>query len=159
MPVAFERLKENYASQSHRLHFLNCAVSNRSGNLELYEVDEEELQKSEFPSWVRQVASVSEAHVKKHFPSAKTRKRTVPAMRISDVVRICNLSKIDLLVMDVEGHERNIIEDVEFDLLGVRAILFEHKHMTAKDEDAVFDYLKSFGFTLRRFEDDAVAYR
>ena len=118
LPSAFERLRENYASEFGRLHFLNCAVSNRTGTLDMFEVDEGEIRKSEFPYWVQQVASTSEAHVKKHFPNAKIQKRTVQAMRISDVTRICNLSKIDFLAMDVEGHEQTIIEDVNFNLLG-----------------------------------------
>jgi hypothetical protein len=78
MPAAFERLKANYANQSDRLHFLNCAVSNRSGNLDMYEVGDEELEQSQFPFWVRQIASASEAQVKKHFPGTKIQTELSP---------------------------------------------------------------------------------
>ena len=78
MPAAGERLKANYANQSDRLHFLNCAVSNRSGNLDMYEVGDEELEQSQFPFWVRQIASASEAQVKKHFPGTKIQSELSP---------------------------------------------------------------------------------
>jgi FkbM family methyltransferase len=159
MPAAFRRLRENYAGQFDRLQFLNCAVSNRSGSLDMYEVDDAEVGKFEFPSWTRQVASMSRDHVKKHFPTAALQARTVSVTRMSDVTRSCNLSRVDLLVMDVEGHERTIIEDVDYNLLRIKVILYEHRHMSENEEQVVSDYLKSFGFNFRRFPADTIAYR
>lgn len=33
-------------------------------------------------------------------------------MRVSEGARACNFTRVDLLVMDVEGYERRIIDDI-----------------------------------------------
>ena len=157
-PRAFQQLQGNYASASHRLQFLNCAVSDFSGCIDMYELEESEIEKLKLPAWSREVASTDESHVVRHFPSARRSKRSVPAMRVSEILDEYDLPKVDLIVMDVEGHERRIIEDIDFANLGVHALVFEHKHMTEIDHEAVIEHLKSFGFTLRRYGRDTVAY-
>src|SRR5262249_5655181 len=125
---AFQRLQRNYASASHRVHFLNCAVSDFSGCIDMYEFDESEIEKLRLPAWSRELASADESHLVRHFPSARRSKRRVPTMRVSEILDGYGFTMVDLIVMDVEGHERRIIEDIDFASLGVHAVVFEHKH-------------------------------
>lgn len=158
-PAAFARLRANYSEIASRLHLFNCAVSDTSAGLEMCEIEEREIERLGLPAWSREVASISEEHVKKHFPGVRTSKRAVMSMRISEIAAACGFDTVDLLVMDVEGHERKILEDVDFDALRVRAVVFEHKHMTEHEYRTVSDRLGSFNFALRRYGRDTVAYR
>jgi FkbM family methyltransferase len=155
----FERLRRNYANCLERLHFFNCAVSNARGNITLYGIDDDEIARLDLPPWSREIASVSEAHVVRHFPGVRVTRRCVPCLRIADVVEACRFSKVDLMVLDVEGHERQIIEDIDFVGLGVKALVFEHKHMPQSDQEWVIMRLKMLGFSVRRYGRDALAYR
>jgi FkbM family methyltransferase len=159
MATAFVQLKTNYAQVTQRLKFFNCAISDRVGTTEMYEINESEIERLRLPHWSREIASVSESHIKMHFPNAHVSKHTVPVTRISNVVKACGYKRVDLVVIDVEGHERQIIDDIDFISLGVRVLLFEHKHMTITDEEAVLNRLKSFDFMTRKYGRDTVAYR
>ena len=61
----------------------------------------------------------------------------MPAMKVSEILKNYGLATVDVVVMDVEGHERRIIEDIDFANLSGRALLFEHKHMIATDHRVV----------------------
>jgi FkbM family methyltransferase len=159
IPNSFARLRENYAIAPGPLHFLNCAVSDQSGTITMYYIDEDEIARLGLPNWSREVASVDESHIGKHFPHARVSARVVPAMKIAEIAQICDFAKVDLIVMDVEGHERRIIESLDFSTLCVRAVLFEHKHMIESEYETVRGRLAPFGFTLKRYGRDAVAYR
>jgi len=156
---AFERLRDNYADLSRTLRFFNCAISDVRGRLEMYEIDEDEICRLNLPHWAREIASLSEVHLKKHFPNARTLKRSVPVMRICDVVDESTYTRVDLIVQAVEGHEHRILGDIELDALGVRALVFEHKHMAKENYQAVLDRMKGYGFTIRSYGRDTVAYR
>jgi len=158
-PAAFARLRENYSGILSQLHLFNCAVSDSSAGLEMCEIEEREIERLGLPAWSREVASASEEHVKKHFPGVRTSKRAVLSMRISEVAEACGFEGVELIVMDVEGHERRILDDVDFDSLGVEVVVFEHKHMTEPEYRAVSDRLASLGFALRRYGRDTVAHR
>jgi FkbM family methyltransferase len=159
MVNVFAQLKNNYAAVNGRLNFFNCAVSDRHGTIEMYQISESEIERLHLPPWSREVASVSASHIKKHFPTVHLSRHTVPTMRICDIAKACGFTKVDLLILDVEGHERRIIDDIEFASLGVRAVMFEHKHMTTRDEEAVLDHFRAFGFMIKRYGRDTVAYR
>lgn len=156
---AFAHLRNNYASVAERLTFFNCAVSDRLGTIPMYEIGESEIARLHLPAWSREIASCNASHIRKHFPSALLSSHSVPTMRICDIAQACGFEHVDLLVMDVEGHERRIIDDIEFGSLGVRAMIFEHKHLTEEDEKAVLDRLRGFGFMIKRYGRDTVAYR
>jgi hypothetical protein len=80
-------------------------------------------------------------------------------MSVSDIARNCNFGRVDVIVIDVEGHERRIIDDIDFAGLGVPVLLFEHKHVTAVDDSAVVEHLEAHGFKLRRYGRDSLAER
>jgi FkbM family methyltransferase len=159
MPGSFAQLRDNYGVAPGPLHFLNCAVSDQSGTITMYFIGEDEIARLGLPNWSREVASVIESHIEKHFPNARISARAVPAMKISEIAQTCDFTKVDLIVMDVEGHERRIIDSLDFTALGVRAAVFEHKHMIESEYDAVRGRLASFGFRLKRYGRDTVAYR
>jgi hypothetical protein len=61
--------------------------------------------------------------------------------------------------MDVEGHERPILESTNWREHGIRACVFEHKHMRAEEIAAIESILGEQGFALKYYGRDAVAFR
>ena len=125
----------------------------------MYAIEEGEIARLKLPSWAREISSFSEAHVTSHFPNVRTVKRDVPVMTLHDVVEECKFTRVDLIVMDVEGHEYPILDDVDFEALRVRALMFEHKHMVKPEYEATLDKLKAHHFRIRSYGRDTVAYR
>ena len=156
---AFAQLRQNYADVTCDLKFFNCAISTERGHLEMYEIEESEIARLKLPSWAREISSFSEAHVTRHFPNVRTSKRVVPVMTLRDVVVDCKFTRVDLIVMDVEGHEFPILDDVDFETLRVRALVFEHKHMVENEYEAALAKLKAHHFRIRSYGRDTVAYR
>jgi FkbM family methyltransferase len=156
---AFARLRKNYLDVRNELYFVNCAVSDTNGEITFYEIPEPEIDRLRLPDWSREIASAREGHIEKHFDAVRVVKRLVPAMRFGDVAHLHGFYRVDLIVIDVEGYERQIIDDIDLDGLGVRTLIYEHKHMDATDRSAVAERLKSFGFSLRDYGRDTVAHR
>ncbi|HEY3797709.1 MAG TPA: FkbM family methyltransferase [Caulobacteraceae bacterium] len=156
IPRAFERLKENYAAYQHKLQFLNVAISDRTCDLSMYEVDAKGLA---LPNWAPQIASLNRSHITKHFADVDVRELTVPAIRLGEALASAGLDAVDLLVMDVEGHERQILEDFDFDAFRVRVVLFERAHLEKDDESDITQTLEAHGFRCLSFADDTIAYR
>jgi FkbM family methyltransferase len=138
MTGAFEQLRANYAFATDRLEFFNCAVSNRSGTIDMYAIPEHEIVARDLPPWSREIASVDRSHVTKHFPGAPVSRHSVPAMRLTEIAKKSGYTKVDLIVLDVEGYELDIIGDIDFDSLAVRALVFEHKHIGEQSYQALF---------------------
>ena len=57
---------------------------------------------------------------------------------------------VDVVVLDVEGHERTIIEDIDLERHRVKFIVYEHKHLSASDCAAVESKLRRYGFSLKQ---------
>ncbi len=68
-------------------------------------------------------------------------------------------SRVDAIIMDVEGHESPILENVEFDRHRARFILFEHKLMSVAEKSLVADLLGRRGFALKEYGRDTFAWR
>jgi len=158
-PHVFDRLKANYAPQASRLQFLPCAVSDTDAERPLYFVAQSEIDRLGLPAWAGEVASFNRAHVQKHFPQAMVASVDIDVRTIAQITRAAGLERVDAIVMDVEGHEQAIIQDVDWNALGVRACLFEHKHMDGATFGALMALFQSEGFHLKRYGRDAVAFR
>jgi len=158
-PNAFVRLQANYADQAGRLTFLNCAVSSERGELTLYCVPTAEIARLDLPAWVEELASADAAHIAKHAPGAAIVETRTPAITFDDAAARAGLETVDCVIMDVEGHERKIIESIDFERRAVRCLVFEHKHLSPADARAVAAILESHSFTLKRFGRDTFASR
>ena len=72
MPFLFERLRENYGSNS-RFKFENVAIAEKSGKLPFYYVRAEAaVEIPEIPEWHDQLGSFKRAHIINHLGEAIT---------------------------------------------------------------------------------------
>ena len=130
VPYYFHKLQENYAekSQNNHITYMNVAVSNCDSMLDLY-VPSLENDFSQFPPWASQLSSCVESHIPIHCPNLKTDKISVPCYRISTIMRDMNINHIEFLLVDTEGHDYDILMDLDLGVVKPAHIIFENKHM------------------------------
>ena len=158
-PDVFDRLRRNYLAQASRLQFLNAAISDRSGEKTLFRISEAERKQLGLSNWVGEVASFSAEHLRKHFPHARLVSYGVKTMTFAEVANRLSGGHVDVVVIDVEGHERTIIENIDLERHRVKFIVYEHKHLSESDRSVVEGKLRRHGFSLKGFGRDTIAFR
>lgn len=158
-PDVFDRLRRNYLAQASRLQFLNVAISDRSGEKTLFCISEAERKQLGLSDWGEEVASFNAEHLRKHFPHARLVSCSVKTMTFAEVADRLSGGHVDVVVMDVEGHERTIIENIDLERHRVKFIVYEHKHLSESDRSAVENKLRGHGFFLKGFGRDTIAFR
>jgi FkbM family methyltransferase len=156
---AFERLKENYKEEASRLMFINCAISRSSGHERLFTVPESQIRLHDLPGWSREIASFDPDHLKNHFPQVEAQVETVETMTFEEAAALASMGRVDLIVMDVEGHEQAILETIDIERFGVRFIVYEHKHLSIAGRRFLGTLLSDHGFVSKEFGRDTIAWR
>jgi FkbM family methyltransferase len=131
-PVSFlfEQLKKNYQSRfkdNHNIIFINKAVSNYIGEIEMT-IPSERNDFSNLPSWFSQIGSVDPNHALGHVKDLLVDKINVKTTTLNEIVKEYNITQIDLLQTDTEGHDYTILMDYNFEVKP-KQIMFEHMHM------------------------------
>ena len=130
VPYLFNILKNNYKSKfvdNQNIYFINKAVSNFIGEIEMTIPSE----KNEFhllPFWASQLASINPDHATGHIHQLLVEKINVKTTTLNEIVKEYNITHIDLLHTDTEGHDYTILMDYNFEIKP-NMIMFEHKHM------------------------------
>ena len=138
----FEQLKKNYetASKTSNLIFLNIAISDKDGLLELYTPSQANDFKS-LPSWADQLTSVNSNHIKVHGQCSDVMIETVtvPCITLNALCILLSITHIENLIIDTEGHDYEILMNLDFRLIKPVNIIFENSHMdgTFKTENGI----------------------
>jgi FkbM family methyltransferase len=130
VPYLFTKLQDNYSekAKNNNIIFKNIAVSNKDGFLQLY-VPSPINDWSKNPAWASQLGSVNETHIKRHLPYLLVDTINVPCYRLNTIIKDMNISSIDNLLVDTEGHDYDILMDLDLSVLKPNNITFENKHM------------------------------
>jgi len=161
VPQIFEQLRRNYSYLHGRnLTFFNVAVSNRSGTKKFWKIKDACL--GEFPLFAYQIGSFDREHILKHFPAmtdleSKLEAIEVPCKTYEEIRCQAGLSTVDVLHLDVEGHEQDILSSIHYGVSKPRIILFEISHMTASSKSEVFQMLQGQGYRLQEADADCIA--
>ena len=117
MPSMFGVLEQNYRYARHPgLHFFQAAISDRMDTATIWKIKDEAYKK--YPAFVRGMASFDKTHLIRHFPGRETEIEShmegveVPCVTYDYVVEKFQLDRVDLLVLDVEGHEPTILRNI-----------------------------------------------
>ena len=70
---------------------------------------------------------------------------TVMATTLSKLLEICNITKIDLFSLDVEGYELEVLRGLDFNIWHPTYILLEVNHLFY--DENIFEYLKNRNYT------------
>ena len=164
VPWIFETLQKNYAyvNKSRRLRFVNAAIGSETGMRPFWKIRDDLLH--EFPPFAYQVGSFSRAHVLKHFhdhPGIDKKVESI-SVRCETFASLCasyEIEKLDILHMDVEGHEPEILRSIDYAAVAPKLILFEIDHMDNETKEQIFAMLSSHGYGLKLTRADCIAAR
>lgn len=168
-PVAalFEKLIHNcnkYYPENNFIH-LNCAISNKNGTLTLYTPDVEIFSDAvlqmyierELVNWVDQLTSVHKNHIRDHYINVPPKELVVKCITLNSLIEQYNITSLDTLYIDTEGHDYEVLEGLDLDKLKPKRIVFEHKHMEGtnmkpgKRYRTLLAKLFSYGYNLVSF--------
>lgn len=123
----FDKLKNNYSKKypNNLFEFLNVACSNEVKKITLYKP----IIKEGLPDWADQLTSVLPDHTKNHNLNTGVIEVEVDAITINYLVEKNNITSIELLSVDTEGHDFEILINYDFSKVKPNKITFEHKHM------------------------------
>jgi FkbM family methyltransferase len=167
LPTVFPLLEKNYLpyAKTHALRFKNVAVSAASGSLSFWTFKPEFLATLSLEDRLEYLrkASFNKAHVEHflkpgHSSADALMETSVPVVGINELIReTFPDGKLDILVLDVEGHEVEIIDAIA-PALAPRVIFFE-SHNLREAGRALLERLKVRGYKIVALGGDTAAVR
>lgn len=161
LPHLFEKLQNNYRYlERSNLRYVNAAVSDTGGEIGLYRVRTQ--YHKEFPSFIDQIASISKSHINTVCPNhphldEKIEMIQVRKLPIRELVATFPRCGLNLLHLDVEGHEAVILRSFPFEDCLPEIVIFEAGHLSTGDRESVNSLLCERGYAVFNAGIDAVA--
>jgi FkbM family methyltransferase len=159
-PRLFAKLVENY-SDLQGLTFVNAAIDRESGSRALYGVQDERgdpidalaglasFSQQRLLDWQRQDG---------HRVEAGSQIGSVDVTCLAFEELLADTDYIDLLHIDVEGHDLELLKLFDFDRFTPPIVRFEHVHLSRSEWDEAVRLLARRGYRVLREEYDTTAY-
>lgn len=151
VPYVFDRLRENYG-RLDRVALENVAVAERDGARPFYHlVDASPEERRALPSWYDGIGSFSRAAVlghARHIPDIEDRLvcTPVPTLTFESLCEKHGLDRVDLLLVDTEGHDWEIVRRIDFSVRRPRVLVYEHFHLSPGDRRDCLAHLRGLGY-------------
>jgi len=160
-PVAhyFEQLKANYADHTN-LIFENVAISNKNEVRDFYRVQEN----LEFlPEWCNGLGTFNLDVLLTHkwaIPNIEQYVVTeqVTCITFTELLDRNNIQHIDLLLIDTEGFDYQILQQIDFDLIKPGILLYEHQYISKQEKIQCEQQLTQYGYQLSHHLGNTLAY-
>jgi FkbM family methyltransferase len=158
-PQVFQRLLKNY-EQEKQLAFENTAIADKDGTARLFVADhrDETADLTVFASLKKDALIRGLDNPKAAGVQVQVQEVEVPALSVQTLLAKHRITKIDLLLTDVQGYDREVVE--QFLACGVKPTIihFEHCHTTRPVLDALYRKLVEHGYRFNELEIDALCY-
>jgi FkbM family methyltransferase len=156
VPYLFSKLKENYKSFNNII-FLNIAISNYNGFIDIY-IPSEKNDFTKLPGFCNQLASTNKEHIKTFVPDCIVDKINVECKTLNTIIKEYNIKELTYLYTDTEGHDYDILMDLNLLLIRPKNIIFENKHMDGPKHKLntnnctkylkLLNYFKEYGYEI-----------
>ena len=151
-PDAFRRLVSNYGSLD-RVALENAAISDRDGRLPFYEVAPPKRTGSwELFGSYDLLGSLSREALLEHdwIDDVEHRivRTEVECLRLEALCRKHSVERCDLLIVDTEGHDYEVLRQLEPSGLRPRVVGYEHALLRAPEREACKAMLRGLGYEL-----------
>ena len=154
VPEYFEKLSREY-QDSAGVYCENVAISSKSGEMTIYFVPFSEVP-SEKP-WEQGLASLDREHLLQNgVGQDRIREATVPVLSVSNLLDRYKAINLSLVVIDVEGHEAEILNSFPWEDTVPECVVFESKHLSDDEHLKAAEMLKKFGYSNFRMLNDTV---
>lgn len=132
VPYVFERLRANYRGHD-QLILVNAAISDRDGPMPFYHLAEAGAE-AQLPDWYHGIGSFSRDAVISHdrvIPGIEDLvvETTVPSLSFDSLCEKHGIERVDLLVVDTEGHDAEILASIDLARWLPAMIVYEHYHL------------------------------
>jgi FkbM family methyltransferase len=161
VPYLYEMLVTRYRDRPG-IQMECAAISTRDGEAPLYRL---RSIPGQTPEWFNQLASLDREVLLKHRSSipeidSLLVEERVPTVRLDTLLARHGISRIDLLVIDAEGHDLEILRTLDLTCFKPTLLMFEHQHLSEDDKQAAYALLKMAGYDFKETpEGDATAWR
>jgi FkbM family methyltransferase len=160
VPYFFDRVVSNY-SGLHDLAFENKALADRDGRAMFYWLRQTD---DALPDWYDQIGSLHEQIILSHkgdIPNIENYIVAEPVDCISfeTLVETHSISRIDLILIDAEGSDLHILQQIDFYRFSPKLVIYEHKHLSAADKQTARELLKGRGYSIYTGDMNDVARR
>lgn len=154
----FQKLSETYHNYP-QIQLENAAVAETDGEKTFYQVDPR--------NWYLRLiggslSSFSLNTLLKHKwrPGLKRNiiSSTVPCLSFKMLFSKYQITKIDLLVIDTEGYDYILLSHFDFSHIRPAKVLYEHKHMSGKEQTKCRALLEAEGYVLEKRGSNTFAY-
>ncbi len=88
-------------------------------------------------------------------------KISIETIRFKDLVDKYNINQIDKLLVDVEGSEFAILNDIDLSAINIKKIIFEYKHFdgyqtTGKKLEEILKKFEENGYTTKKIDEENI---
>ena len=117
--------------------------------------------------WSSGIGSFNKQHLLNHkskrfkIEEEDIEKISIEAIRFKDLVDKYKIRQIDKLLIDVEGSEFAILNDIDFNSINIKKIIFEYKHFdgyqtTGKKLEEILKKFKQNGYTTKKIDKENI---
>jgi len=157
IPELFAELQARY-SDTGRFTPVEAAVTDHDGTVQMITA----VGAHDVASWADLLSSIHRNVILKHEDALPglgeaVHNITVPAMTFASLTK--TLNRIDLLVIDTEGHDAVILDQVNLVQWHPAAVLYEHEHLTDNDRARCEARLAASGYELTSDAHNTLALR
>lgn len=166
-PLYFSELTALHANQPE-FQLFNVAISDEPGQMELFHLNE--AARDRYPRGLRGCASLGRDRMEDALRRGSRRRKVqiedgdivstrVEVRRLDAVLAEAGIRQADILVIDVEGHEINVLNSFDLPALGLKMAIVECNGPDAGNETEIARLLGTAGLTVTRFGDDLIGIR
>lgn len=151
VPYVFERLRANY-EDFDRVTLANAAIADRDGRMPFYHLAEAE-DGGALPDWYDAIGSFSREAVAghaEHIPDIEARivELDVPTLTFDSLCARHGVDSVDLLLIDTEGYDYEILQQIDLDRWRPRLLIYEHFHLDVDERSELRLRLERAGYRL-----------
>ena len=149
VPYLFKQLCENYKNKKN-VKLFNIAISNYNGSLPLY-IPSEKNDFSKLVSYTSQLASTNENHIKTFVPNCIVDKIEVQCKTLNTIIEEYKIENLEEIYTDTEGHDYDILMDLDLTKHKPERIIFENKHMDGPKHQLIKSDCPKYNYLLNHF--------
>ena len=142
------------------------ALSDKNETRDFYFVKNTSIHKLK-KHWSSGIGSFNKQHLLDHkskrfkIEEEDIDKISIETIRFKDLVDKYNINQIDKLLVDVEGSEFAILNDIDLNSINIKRIIFEYKHFdgyqtTGKKLEEILKKFEENGYTTKKIDEENI---
>lgn len=155
----FRALARAYARRP-LVRLANVAITQHTGTCTLFRVAETAIEAGHVPAWARGASSLHPDRTALHWAdiSPHVQELEVPCLDLAGLLDRYRWSRFDVLQIDAEGHDFQILKQVEFTKHRPDIINIEWVNLPANEQRACLELFEIHGYSSRKTGYDRVAW-